>query len=352
MKKLVISSALALVAAPAMADMHAKMPTFYGKLNKSVAYIDQDATTHKSFSGVRDVANSESRLGAKGNVDFDSLKFTYALELGINSTQQSSDSGRIRIRQSHIGTETAFGTLVFGQTYTPSANIAVSIDPFVSTIFGVANADQKALVSGAAGSGLGMEYRSRKDLLMYKTPKFMGLQYIVSTDKNDKPSIDSTPSNTEYGKETLEHLLTFNHKMGDNALLVFASMIKNNDVDTKDDETMMYGLKFDLGKMMSLTATMGSSESTAAGTTTKTEEDRMMVAAKYNMNAHSFMAKYSTYEKKEDRDITQIALGYNYAYNKHVSMRASVGQYNVDYKAASTTDNDSTIVAFGTQLKF
>lgn len=356
MKKVLLTSA-AVLAVPALvnAEMTMSAPTIYGKINKSFAYTDQDVKTRKSTTGVRDVDNSETRLGAKGEVAVsESIKAKYALEIGFNSsTTGSSDEsskGRIRMRLAEGTFMTKFGSVTFGQTYAPSAAKALTLDPLSNTIFGVANADQTAIIGNAKSvgkKGLGAVYRSRVDLLSYTTPVFGGLTYTISSDKSNKMANDST--NAEYGPETFEHMVDFNHTMGDMKLNVFVNYQTTSSQATKDDTVLFYGAKLSMNAF-DFAVSMTSEEVEANNV--KTEVERMIGALTYKMNAHKVAFTYQTAEQKKSNETTQMALGYKYALDKNIELRGLVGTYEFKDKVTSTNKNDATIFGLGTEIKF
>lgn len=361
MKKVLLTSA-AVLAVPALvnAEMTMSAPTIYGKINKSFAYTDQDVKTRKSTTGVRDVDNSETRLGVKGEVAVsESIKAKYALEIGFNSsktTQEDSSKGvsksneRIRMRLAEGTFMTKFGSVTFGQTYTPSAAKALTLDPLSNTIFGVANTDQTAIIGNASSiskGGLGAIYRGRVDLLSYTTPVFGGLTYTISSDKSNKMDNDSTGDN--YGPETYEHMVDFNHTMGDMKLNVFANYQTTSSYRTKDDTVLFYGAKLSMNAF-DFAVSMTSEEVEANNT--KTEVERMIGAVTYKMNAHKVAFTYQTAEEKKVNESTQMALGYKYALDKNIELRGLVGTYEFKDKVTSTNKNDATIFGLGTEIKF
>lgn len=357
MKKVLLTSA-ALLAAPVLvnAEMAMSAPTIYGKINKSYAYTDQDVKTRKSTSGLRDVDNSETRLGAKGEVEVSSsVKAKYILEIGFNSTHTSEPStGRIRMRLAEGSFLTNFGTVTFGQTYTPSSSKTLTLDPLSNTIVGVAYTDQTALL-GLTGknltSGLGAIYRGRTDVVSYTTPVFAGLTYSISSDKSNKMSNDST-STTAYGPETFEHMVDFNHKMGDMKLNVFANYQTTSAANTKKNSVLFYGAKLSMNAFDVAFAMTSEEVENNATPTVKTETERMLGSVAYKMNAHKVAFTYQTAEIKKDEEHTQMALGYKYALHKNIELRATAATYEYKDKVTAANKNDATLFALGTEIKF
>ncbi len=351
MKKVIIAG-LAVASTAAFAQSTVKMdaPTVYGKINKEMTYADQDVKSRKSFSGVRDVDNSETRLGVKGNVEADMVKASYALEVGLNSSNDSDTSkGRIRMRLAEVKFDSKLGTITVGQTYTPISKKVLTLDPLSNTIFGIAHADQRALFANTqifGKGGLGAVYRARLDLISYTTPSFAGLTYSFSSDRDNKMSND--PANASYGNTSYEHMVDFNHKFGNVSLNAFVAYQTTADAAQKDNTDLVYGAK--VGFMnFDVAFSMSNSETETA---TKVKIDKMIGAVSYTMNAHKVAFTYQTAEDDSapKTEVAQYALGYKYALTSNIELRAAVGMYNVE--KAGSNDNDSTVASLGTEFKF
>lgn len=351
MKKVMIAG-LAVASSAALAQSTVKMdaPTVYGKINKSMSYTNQDVKSRKSFSNVRDVDNSETRLGVKGNMDADLFKASYALEVGLNSSNDSDTTkGRIRMRLAEVKFDSKFGTVAVGQTYTPISKKALTLDPLSNTIFGTAHSDQRALVANSqvfGKGGLGTIYRARLDLISYTTPSFAGITYSISTDRDNKMS--NNPASASYGATAYEHMLDFNHKFGETSLNAFVAYQTTSNADEKDNTDLFYGVK--VGFMnFDVAFSMTNSE---VETATKQKIDKMIGSLAYKMNAHKVAFTYQTAEDDGANpkiEVSQYALGYKYAVNSNLELRATAGMYNVEQTG---NNNDSTIVALGTEFKF
>ena len=79
MKKVLVGSAVAVLAFSASAQ-EVKLPTVYGQVNKAILYTSQKKEMgYSKMSNLVDVKNSESRLGAKGTHEVNTLKINYNL---------------------------------------------------------------------------------------------------------------------------------------------------------------------------------------------------------------------------------------------------------------------------------
>lgn len=354
---------LAVVAAPFASAMNAEMPTVYGKVNKVIAYTDQeDVHGRKTMDGVTDVANSETRMGVKGSVKHEGHEVKYKVELGINSTytDNGNTTDRIRIRQAMIGMKTKAGTLKFGQTYTVLAKQVSNSDPLSSTVAAANGSDQKMRIDQAK-SDIGFDYRSRKDLVAYSTPSLHGLKYSVSYDRDDDNSND--PGTGSYGAGNWEHLLQFKRDFSGLDMELYLGYHKWDEASMGDQSNMVYGANLGYGNF-GFNFGMSQAEEESKSTPVVTAEiDRMFAGLTYNMGKNTFAFTYQTREDKNQGnvtgtnfDYTQMAFGINHKCSKHVSLNLTALKYEVENKTAGATnkalENDATQVALGMQVKF
>lgn len=357
MKKVLLIGASAFaVSAYAQTDVKLTTPTLYGKIHKHMGYIDQDDKGRKSFSGVRDVDNSETRLGVKGKMDISEVNASYALEVGLNSSNTSDSSkGRIRMRLAEIIFNSKFGKVTVGQTLTPMAKKSRSLDPLIYTVLGLVHTDQTDMIAGArkvGKGGLGSIDRSRVDLIAYTTPAFAGITYTVSTDKNNKMSNDSTDA--DYGSTSYEHVLDFNHSWDELKLNVFAGYLTTADAGQKSDTALLYGTKIGF-KAFEFGFGMTNSEVESGGS--KQEIDQMIGSLAYSFGKNEIAFTYQTAQDDNkiaasDDEITQLALGYKYAVTSNLNLHTTVGTYEYKDKKTAANNNDATLAFFGAELKF
>lgn len=357
MKKVLLASAVTLaVSAHAQSDVKLSTPTLYGKIHKHMGYVDQDDKGRKSFSGVRDVDNSETRLGVKGKMDVSEVNASYALEVGLNSSNTSDSSkGRIRMRLAEIVLNSKFGKVTVGQTLTPSAKKTRSLDPLSYSVLSLVHSDQPDIITGSrkvGKGGLGSVDRSRVDLLAYTTPELAGITYTISTDKNNKMSNDST--DTEYGVTSYEHVLDFNHAFEDVKFNLFVGYITTSAADEKSDTDLFYGTKVGF-KGFEFGFGMTNSEVEAGGN--KQEIDKMIGSLAYTFGKNTVAFTYQTAQDEDqgaasDEEITQLALGYKYAVNSYLNLHTTVGTYKYEDNKTAANKNDATLAFFGAELKF
>jgi len=374
----------------------------YGKLNKEIRDVLQDvkkSTTH--YQGVRDVGNSESRGGLKGEYTFDSIKLKYILEMGFNSTaalkpitigSESYDtgdgmSGRLRVRQAAGTIVTPFGEIILGQTFTAGALRFLKHDPLSGTGLGSMNIDQRGLVNNNRGRELGFRYRSRKDLLGYKSPNLDGFYYLTTLDENDSLVIDKDAMDmywehlvaydAEFSltKIKLSGLLALNYRgtgNWDNDYYSIGADISIGDVEFLEDVTFhfMFGrqreMQFEeeeeesgikkasstLKNVLCFSDNDNCFTRILAGGSYLFDED-LTLALTYSMVMFG-EAKLNDEKKDRGYDL-QVALGANYTFSQYVALRASYGYYKVKDKflvGDENLDNSAHMMMFGTQVSF
>ena len=112
--------------------VYAEGPTVYGLINKEIRNFSQssEANGGEGAAGtfaITDVDGFESRFGIKGGGDLTNSKYTYLLEVGLNSNLDYDESGtttdesRIRLRHSMIAVEGGFGKVLVGNYWRRSA---------------------------------------------------------------------------------------------------------------------------------------------------------------------------------------------------------------------------------------
>ncbi len=375
----------------------------YGKLNKEIRDVLQKvkkSTTH--YQGVRDVGNSESRGGLKGEYTFDSIKLKYILEMGFNSTAalkpitigsesyETGDgmSGRLRVRQAAGTIETPFGEIILGQTFTAGALRFLKHDPLSGTGLGSMNIDQRGLVNNNRGRELGFRYRSRKDLLGYKTPTIAGAYYLTTLDENDTLVIDKDAMDMYW-----EHLVAYDAQWGateiklsgllalnyrgtsnwDNDYYSIGADISIGDVEFLEDVTFhfMFGrqreMQFEEEEEKS--GTVKKASSTVKNVLCFSDNDncftRIFAGGSYNYDENLTLAltysmvmfgeaKFNDEKKDRGYDL-QVALGANYTFSQYVALRALYGYYKVKdkfWEGDENLDNTAHMMMLGTQVSF
>ncbi|MDT3293701.1 MULTISPECIES: porin [Shewanella] len=168
MKKTILTALVfAIYSASVTAD---ESPSIYGRLDLSVTHSDLGSTVYSGTSGVNVgesgtyLENNSSNIGLKGKSNInDDIKIIYKMEFGVNNmSNRANDSSKVfSARNSYLGIETVYGSLLIGRNDTVFKTSEGKVD-----IFGTTNADINQLVAGQTRSA---------DGLWYYSPKLFGL---------------------------------------------------------------------------------------------------------------------------------------------------------------------------------
>lgn len=385
MKKVLVGSAVAVLAFSASAQ-EVKLPTIYGQVNKAILYVGQKKEMgYSKVSNLVDVKNSESRLGAKGTHEINTLKVNYNLLVGLDSsdsgTSGGTGAGRVRIRNAEVSFADAWGTVFAGQTGDIASAIGTKMDPLASTVAGVIGTDQAAYVKNAVSS-VGYLERGRADQIGYKTPEFMGLQYTVATAKiglsdssdtgdkmYDENSLATLTASASHPATRVYNLLAYNHKFNDTFKMeAYAgyNLLKTSYFKTYND--YLGALSFTYG------------EFTLNGEYTKLNRERNVANAykmkntmiqsslKWAHGDHTVALTWANRKNEEAAKATgtaanngkfnQIAAGYMYNLNKYVQLRGVYAHYTTKTESVTTTasgypfKNSADIFSLGTLVTF
>ena len=168
MKKVILTASVLTMSS--LSVMAAESPSIYGRLDLSVTHSELSSTVYSGTSGVNVgesgtyLENNSSNIGVKGKSSLnDDINIIYKMEFGVNNTSnRANDSSKVfSARNSYLGVETAYGTLLVGRNDTVFKTAEGKVD-----IFGTTNADINQLVAGQTRSA---------DGLWYYSPKLFGL---------------------------------------------------------------------------------------------------------------------------------------------------------------------------------
>jgi len=393
MKKVLVASAVAVLAVPAMAQ-EMKLPTVYGQVNKAILYTTQKKEKNYSkMSNLVDVKGSESRLGAKGTHEINTLKVNYNLLMGLDSSDTVTSStdpvgtngtptGRIRIRNAEVSMSDAWGTVFMGQTADIASVVGQKMDPLASTVVGQIGSDMSFYVKNAT-TNLGYIERSRVDQIGYKTPELMGLQLAlangkvavdsttVADDSNDDNRVGSTLAGSGQGSHAgnrMNALLSYNHAFND--MMKMEAYVGYNDLKAaayKSYNDYLAAASFTYGEFTfngEYTKLNKQNSPTATALTPyKIKETYIQAAVKWIHGDHIAALTFGNRKNEQDgRTLTsanennhvgstngryqQIAAGYMYNLNKYVQLRGVYAHYSVKTENTNGRTSATDAVAF------
>ncbi|EEV22932.1 Gram-negative porin [Enhydrobacter aerosaccus SK60] len=370
MKKIAIASAIALASITAA---HAA-PTVYGKVFLTLDYVstDYDASNKKDEDTFK-LTSNQSRIGFKGDDDLtDTTKLIYQLEYQINP---DDDSQQFKSRNTYVGlAHNTLGTVLAGRHDTPLKLAQNKVDVFNDTLFDMANAG----VSGENRANNVLAYQSPALVGMPVT--FMAATALSETDtdgdvlvkaatevKNPDGTIKKIPA--EYrDRKVKDNGYSLSLAYDQNGIYLAGAYDKDmgaNNVNTGViDNTWRLVAGLDMGKMnMVQGLTLGALYQQSQyydnysivnnNRVNKASEDEKswLISGKYKIanTPWAVKAQYvNTTDEKgvKDKDVNEIAVGGEYAFNKATTGHIYAGQISRDnYK-------DETIVGTGIEYKF
>ena len=388
MKKIAIASAIALASITAA---HAA-PTVYGKVFLTADYTDTSyddnyrtsttATSAPNDESTFKLNSNQSRIGFKGDDDLtDTTKLIYQLEYQINP---DDDSQQFRSRNTYVGlAHNTLGTVLAGRHDTPLKLVQNKVDVFNDTLFDMANA------------GVSGENRAN-NVLAYQSPALVGMpvtfmaatalsendtdgNVVITPEQKAVPAIVAKDGTELVKAIPAKPAVYRDRKVKDNGYSLSLAYDQNglylggaydkdmgaNNVNTGViDNTWRLVAGVDMGKMnMVQGLTLGALYQQSQyydnysivnnNRVNKASEDEKswLISGKYKVGATPWAVKaqyVNTTDEKgvKDKDVNEIAVGGEYAFNKATTGHIYAGQISRDnYK-------DETIVGTGIEYKF
>ena len=374
MKKIAIASAIALASITAA---HAA-PTVYGKAFLTFDYVSTDYdAANKTDEDTFKLTSNQSRIGFKGDDDLtDTTKLIYQLEYQINP---DDDSQQFRSRNTYVGlAHNTMGTVLVGRNDTPLKLAQNKVDVFNDTLFDMANAG----VSGENRANNTLAYQS--PVIVGMPVSFMAATALSETDTDGDVLVTAKTDavkNADGTIKTPEKPAVYrDRKVKDNGYSLSLAYDQNgiylggaydkdmgaNNVNTGViDNTWRLVAGLDMGKMnmvsgLTLGALYQQSQyydqysivnNNRVNKKASEDEKSWLISGKYKITDTPWAVKaqyVNTTDEKgvKDKDVNEIAVGGEYAFNKATTGHIYAGQISRDnYK-------DETIVGTGIEYKF
>ena len=388
MKKIAIASAIALASITAA---HAA-PTVYGKVFLTADYTDTSyddnyrtsttATSAPNDESTFKLNSNQSRIGFKGDDDLtDTTKLIYQLEYQINP---DDDSQQFRSRNTYVGlAHNTLGTVLAGRHDTPLKLVQNKVDVFNDTLFDMANA------------GVSGENRAN-NVLAYQSPALVGMpvtfmaatalsendtdgNVVITPEQKAVPAIVAKDGTELVKAIPAKPAVYRDRKVKDNGYSLSLAYDQNglylggaydkdmgaNNVNTGViDNTWRLVAGVDMGKMnMVQGLTLGALYQQSQyydnysivnnNRVNKASEDEKswLISGKYKVGATPWAVKaqyVNTTDEKgvKDKDVNEIAVGGEYAFNKATTGHIYAGQISRD------NNKDDLIVGTGIEYKF
>lgn len=343
MKKIVLASAVAVASISAAQAA----PTVYGKAFLTAEYADiNDKTAANKDTSSTKLVSQGSRIGLKGGEPLTAnTDLVYQLEYQVNIDDNSQ---QFTSRNTYLGlANKQYGTLLAGRHDTPFKMAKGNVDLFSD----YGSLEIKNTLSG--------EVRAN-NVIAYKSPKMANLPVTfmaaVSLDEcdanNDDKCLKTAATSTTpavYADKTNAYSASVAYDQ--NGVYLGAGFDK--DVLGVDTSGWRVAGSADLGKMNMGTGLILGALYQQIDFNTKSDEKAWLISGKYKIanTPWAVKAQYNdtkNFQGTKDRDVTEVALGGEYAFNANAKGHLYAGQVNTKNVKA----NDRTVVGAGLEYKF
>lgn len=376
-KKIIALAIAAAISAPAFAD-NANV-TVYGKAILDIESVSNDKST---LSAATRVQTNATRFGVKGSEDLgEGLKgwFQYEVEMdadGSGNTVSAKDSstataanaastatytatpsGLGKSRNSGVGIEAGFGTVMLGIWDTPFKVAHNKIELFDNaTVFSATN------LIGRANGDAGKNYNTRQaNVLQYWSPSLAGVKVNVSYSPDEAKSTGD--ANTQGSNKSLvSAAATYDdHDSGIYVSAGYESRADASVASTSDTGTRLVA-RYTLGDFWVGAAFEAIKVNTSASYSYT--QNNSEVSAQYKLGANNLGLSYvkagdaATTAATTANGASQVSLRYGYGLSKRTELFAAYtslkndtnGAYGFSAGTKFGTNSGSTQNAFGTGL--
>lgn len=288
---------------PAFAQDESLIPTFYGKVNVTTVLNEPDRGENSG-----ELESNASRIGLEGDYALsDSLKLIYQAEYQVNPGDSNFTNFYLTQRNTYIGLEGGFGTVIVGRNDTPSKQVQNGID-----LFNDLNGDIKTLFRS--------EIRPN-DLIQYTSPTKAGFtaSYTAIIDGQDNIGDRLTKSTSAS--------VTYAH-----GSFLFGAAV-DNDVVNVDSFRLMS--RYREGNLQ--LGFMYESANTGSG-----DESGVFVSASYKIDKLVLKAQTGTADQRRQGG-AQSTVGVDYNIDSESRLFAFVTRTSADNRAV---DNDQFGLGF------
>lgn len=308
----------------------------YGKLRIAVDHRKQETSAGSVNTSL--LRSSASRLGFKGKTalsDYNDLNVIYQIEYGIDG--QINNGNNFSARNSFVGLQGGFGTLLAGRHDTPLKGSQGKVDQFNDL-----DGDIKTIFNG--------ENRLNQ-VVMYSTPSVSGLSASVAYVLSKKNSGNSNNKNS-YSKNGASAALKFDQGM------FYAALAYDNNVKNADSIRVTAVVNpvdaLTLGAVWQQTKYNDKAKAQASGLVGTTQagdtKNGYLVSAAYKIGKTTVKAQYGdskVYELGLAKYGKDTSVGADYKLAKNTKIEGWVTQLKND-----ASQQKDTYVAVGMQHKF
>lgn len=277
--------------------------------------------------------SNRSRLGFRGDEDLGGgLKALWQFEQGVAFDTGSWNTGSSR--DSYIGLNGGFGTVLAGNLSTPYRVATSGLDPFRNT-----RGDNNAIIGSLNGSTGWNDENRANNAVAYASPNMSGFSAMAAYIVPSAATGDSLPMTTAQGKEDAYSL---SGAYTNGPIFVTAGYESWNALGVGGDDVSAWKIGGSY-TLMDATTFGAIWESLDMGGTTGTDGDRdaWTLSVKHKMGDIALMAAYAMADETggvADTGANQFSLGASYALSKTTEAYAlysmvgndSAGRYSLD----------------------
>ena len=308
-KKLIALAVAGATFAPIVMAQTANPVTLYGRIWVMANSIKAD-TGATTLSTRTTIVDESSLIGIRGTEDLGGgLKAWFQLE---SSAPPDAGGGTFGSRNSGVGLQGGFGTVVLGRWDSPFKLSAIFVDPYGQNTIG----NQLAIVNQ------GDFNRRENNMIQYWTPNLSGFSARFMYGANEGKTAVANPNNVSFSLDYAAGPFRINYA-------------REEHKDTRGN-VVTGGVK-EKGDNLSATAVFGPFKLGALAqrfdATGRTKRNAYFVAGTYTVGMHEFMG---TYGRNRDGAFTvaagvasplepkskQVGLGYNYNFSKRTTFMA------------------------------
>lgn len=266
----------------------------YGKWHMSVDFSDDDSAAGSNTS----ISSNSSRLGFKGKYDIEGkgMAAVWQIESEIRPDQGDDPWAH---RNSFVGVQGNFGTVVFGLHDTPFKTVAGKWDMFGDTV-----GDRRAILGANHADNNQMDQRGKNAILYTNKFGSVEVQAMYSAD-----GLDSTPKNLDNNDNDMTSVAVLYHE---GPLSLAAAHEDWNNLKTDE----VKGTRVSVGYSFGATKVGAIFESIDSSTADKWSRNAMGINASYNTGATTFKAQFLNADDSDDASSTGATMTTLGVFNK------------------------------------
>lgn len=290
----------------AYAQDTALIPNFYGRVN-----VTPVLNNPRIGGSSGDMLSNASRLGLEGDIPLsDAIKVVYQAEYQINPGDERFDHFSMSQRNTFIGLEGGFGTVVVGRNDTPGKRIQNGVD-----LFNDLEGDIRTLFVS--------ELRPNGEIF-YTSPTVSGFTVMYTAIMDGQNGLrdrltKSTSSSLTYGQGAFLYGVSVDNNMEGHDSFRFMSRYKEGNLQLGliyesaqnsrgDNDGIFVSASYKIDKLV-LKAQTGAADQKRAGGAQST------IGADYNLDENSRVFAYLTSTSADNRAVDNDQYGLGFEYN-------------------------------------